>query len=346
MKPCRRLPTILSVLLLVALALLAPAQAGAAPADPPPAPATVRVGVFAQSIPAMAANSHGFYADAGLTVQYQQVGSSTQQFQALRDDQYDVVLTSPDNVANYRLNASNPLGATIDAQAFLGLDGGQNLRLVARPGIASPRDLAGKKLAVDAPNSGFAYVLYAIMQKYGLERDRDYTVVPVGGVFQRYNGLLAGDVDATLLSNGFETRAANAGYPQLDPVTAIANPYLGLVAAAKQSWLDRNAAVAQRFTNAYMRAVRWSFDPANREAALGLLMTQPGVDRGLAEQLYAIQLDPAIGNIRDGDIDRRGLLNVLELRARFNGFDSPQILPYLVSPASGLYTERFQRAAR
>ncbi len=180
---------------------------GHGPTPPTPPAAHLRIGVFAQSIPAMAAVSEGFYADYNLTVEYLQVSSSTQQFEYLRDGLYDIVMTSPDNVANYRLNSSNALGATIDQIAFLGLDNAQKLALVTQPGISSPSELAGKVIAVDSPSSGFAYVIYEILAQYGLQRDVDYTVLPVGGVYQRYVGLLNGDFDATLLSNGFETRA-------------------------------------------------------------------------------------------------------------------------------------------
>lgn len=317
---------------------------GHGPTPPTPPAAHLRIGVFAQSIPAMAAVSEGFYADYNLTVEYLQVSSSTQQFEYLRDGLYDIVMTSPDNVANYRLNSSNALGATIDQIAFLGLDNAQKLALVTQPGISSPSELAGKVIAVDSPSSGFAYVIYEILAQYGLQRDVDYTVLPVGGVYQRYVGLLNGDFDATLLSNGFETRAENAGYPLFDTVSDIADPYLGLVAAAKTSWLNTNRDVALRFSKAYIKAVRWSLDPANRDAAIQLLMTNQGLTQSLAEQFYDLQVTPGIGNIAEAEIDREALYNVLVLRNKYNGFDQPQNLRRLSNPGQ-LYTLDFQREA-
>jgi len=345
MSAQRLIPRLVLLALLVALTAPLSGPAAAHGGHQPP-PATVRIGVFARSLPMLAADAKGFNAKYNLTVQYLQVTSSTQQFQALRDGEYDMVQTSPDNVANYRLNASNPLGATIDQQMFVGFDSGQKLILVAKPGITSPADLRGKTLAVDALNSGFAYVLYKIMQNYGLQRGTDYNVVSVGGVFQRYNGLLANQFDATLLSSGFETRAANAGYVLLDSVSSIANPYLGSVGAGKTAWLRQNRDAVERFTKAYIEASRWSFDPANREEAIGLLMTLPNTPRALAEQLYAIQVTVGVGNIPDASIDREALYNVLALRAEFNGFDQRQNLRFLASPASRLYDLSYYRRAR
>ena len=57
------------------------------------------MGVFYRSLPMIAATELGFYADEGLHVDHQRVSSSIQQFRDLRDGAYDLVQTSPDNVA-------------------------------------------------------------------------------------------------------------------------------------------------------------------------------------------------------------------------------------------------------
>jgi ABC-type nitrate/sulfonate/bicarbonate transport system substrate-binding protein len=295
------------------------------------------MGIFAMSLALTAAQAKGFYAQQNLSVQYAQVNSSTSQFASLRDNQYDVIQTAADNVANYRLNNSNSLGATINVQMIDGLDYGLGLTLVARPGITSAEALRGKTLSVDAPNSGFAYVLYKILSSHGLEQGRDYQVVSSGGTLNRFGLLLAGKVDGTLLNNGFEVRAAYQGQTLLDTVYSVVNPYLGSTIAAKQEWLESHRDVAVRLIRAYYDAVQWSFDPNNQEEAIGLLMAQPNTPRDLAEQIYAEQLRWGQGIIPDANIDRHALLNVLKLRAQFNGFDEPQNLRYLASPASGLY---------
>ena len=334
--------------LMLAALLLQPALLRARAASQPSVggePATLRVGVFARSLPMLVAQAKGFFARENLSVSFLQVQSSTQQFQFLRDGQYDIVQTAADNVVNYRINDSNPVGARLDVQMFMGQDLGTGLSVVARPGINSVEDLRGKLLSVDAPDSGFAYVLYKILRQHGLERGRDYQIVQTGGVFARFQGLLAGSFDATLLSSGFEIRATNAGYPLLESVTAVANPYLSGVSAARQSWMEQNRDVVVRFIRASYDATQWSMAPANREEAIALLMAQPNTSRALAEQLYDEQMDAETGLIPDLSLDRLGLLGVLELREEFGGFDAPQNLRYLTAPASGLYDLSYRRAA-
>jgi ABC-type nitrate/sulfonate/bicarbonate transport system substrate-binding protein len=305
----------------------------------------IRMGVFYQSLPMMVAQDLGYYEREGLEVDYQRVSSSIQQFEYLREDRYDFIQTSPDNVANYRLNEGNPLGGRIASTGFMGMDYGMNLTLVARPEIDGPDQLKGGTVSVDAPFSGFAYVLYKILRQAGLEREADYEVVPTGGVADRYTALLAGEFDGTLLSGGFETRAVSQGYRIVGSVYDIASPYVGVMACGKDEWLERNTDDAIRFVRASHAATRWCFDPANRDDAVAMLTGLPNTDEVLAAQLYDVQLRDGVGVIRDLGIDPTGISNVLELRREFDGFETDPDLDGLSTSGGGLYDLRFLEEA-
>ena len=339
------------VLLLVAAIWSTSAFAGAAPASVPTGPAddppvTLRLGFFTRSLATLAAQTNGFYAEEGLAVAEFPVSGSRQAFQFLREGLYDIVLASADNPVNFRLNPHNALGAPLDVRVFMGGDYGMSLTLVAQPGITRVEDLRGKTLAVDAPDSGFAFALYEMMRLHGLERDVDYAVISAGGTPARFAALLAGQFDATLLNSGFELRAASAGRVLLDSVASVARPYLGQVFSAMVPWLADHEDVVVRFIRAYVRAVRWALDPSNREVAITLLMTQPNTSRALAEQIYALQVTDGIGLIPEARIDRSGLYNVLALRAEFDGFEVRENLRLRSTPAGGLFVLSFYRAAR
>ena len=306
---------------------------------------SIRMGIFYQSLPMMAAQELGSYEREDLQVDYQKVSSSIQQFEHLRDDRYDIVQTSPDNVANYRLNDGNPVGGRIASEGFMGMDYGMNLTLVVRSEIGEPGQLKGGTVAVDAPFSGFAYVLYKILRRAGLEREVDYEVAPTGGVADRYTALLAGEFDGTLLSGGFETRAVSQGFRIIGSVYEIASPYVGVMACAKDEWLDRNADEAVRFIRASDAATRWCFDPANRDEAIAMLTRLPNTDQALAAQLYDVQLRDGVGVIRDLGIEGAGIRSVLELRREFDGFESEPDLDALARSGGGLYNLRFLEEA-
>jgi ABC-type nitrate/sulfonate/bicarbonate transport system substrate-binding protein len=322
----------------------AAASTGAASAAD--APRELTLGVFAPTLPLIVADRLGFFADEGLAVTFAQVTSSTQQFQSLRSGEYDLVLTSPDNVANYRLNTSNALGERLPVTGFAGSDAGMNLILTTVSDVTAPEELRGTSVAVDATDSGFAYVLYAILSEHGLERDTDYQVVSVGGIPLRFQALVAGEQQGALLSNGFEARAAAQGLRLFDDVRAVADPYLGTVFAALQPWLKQHKQAALAFTRAYLTALRWSLDPANREQALTLLTAAlPDTGRTLAEEIYRVHLDSGIGLIQNGGISTAAMSNIVRLRDRFNGFDEPQNLRRLATEGGGLYTREFLRRA-
>jgi len=258
-----------STLLSLALGLLAP-DAGAQAA-----PATVRVGYFSTSLPLMAAQSNGYFADENIALGTFQVRSSVQMFQRVRDRLMDVAISSPDNPVNYRLNAHNAVGEPLDVTMLFGGDLGLQLSLVSRAPFPSFDDLRGKRIGVDAPDSGFAYVLYEILRQHGLETPRDYTLVIVGGTPLRLNALRAGTIDATLLNADSVVRARNEGMNVLAPVSDVASPYLGTVASVRESWLAANPGVAVGFVRAYRRGQAWALDPANHDAAIAMLRTLP-----------------------------------------------------------------------
>jgi len=307
----------------------------------------LRLGGFYRSLPMMAAEQQGFYERHGVEVEFGQVTSSTQQFQFLSDGQYDVVQTSPDNTANYRLNANNPIGKTVEAQGFIGLDYGMKLIVVARPEFDTVESLKDQAISVDALASGFAYVIYKILAEHGLERNHDYRVVSHGGVYDRFMALVVNDEDfaATLMSGGFETRAANLGFNLLDSVLDIANPYLGVWAAARADWLTANRQLAVHFIRAYQQATDWVFEPSNKDQCLEMLEAIPNTNQDLAEQLYEIQVTPGVGNVPDSSIDPRAVLNVLLIRQEFDGFEEPQDLEALVGPDTVLFDLSYREEA-
>jgi ABC-type nitrate/sulfonate/bicarbonate transport system substrate-binding protein len=293
----------------------------------------VRLGIFSANIVAAWAEAHGVFADFGIAVEQIPVASSPDQFRSLMAGDYDAVLTSPDNVATYVLNQSNPLGRRLDLQILRAVDHGGRLSLVGRPGIERPADLAGGRFAVDVPTSGFAYVGFALLRRAGLEPERDYEVVTAGATPRRRLLLAEGEFDATLLNAGHEARAARAGAHVLGVVSDVVRPYLGTVMATRA---DGDSPAVSALLAAWDAAERAVVQPDRREDVLALLAAQPDTDRETAEQMYATLLDPVHGLCVGGDIDPAALEAVLRLRAEAGGFDEEHDLAALARPGGGL----------
>src|ERR1700733_10426991 len=152
---------------------------GLAMAAPPP----LRLGLFSPSLPHLVAVREGYYAERGVTVQQRRIPSSAALLRALRDGDLDVALTSPDNIANFRLNKAD--GGPVDARIIAAVDQAGSISLIGRPGVEVPGQIRRGTVAVDARNSGFAFLLYELLSSVDLAPDVDYRVLEAGGTPSR-----------------------------------------------------------------------------------------------------------------------------------------------------------------
>ncbi|HEX3589133.1 MAG TPA: ABC transporter substrate-binding protein [Pseudonocardiaceae bacterium] len=272
----------------------------------------LRIGYFSASA-VLAAASDGGFAEHDLSVTAEPVRSSAAQFRSLMDGDYDIVLTSPDNVAAYRFGTHNPLDEQLDVRIVRAVDGGLGLALLAAEGLTTPGQLRGKRLGVDVPESGFAFWLYDFLAGHGLRRDVDYDVVPLGATPRRAVALADGDCDATLLYGGLTIAARAKGKVLLGRLAEHLRPYLGTVLAASATWLDEHVDVATRFCAAWQEGVDRVL-AANADA--NVVRETFDVTGAAAEEMVAVLHDPAAGLVRDGVVDPAALDGVLALRRR------------------------------
>lgn len=135
--------------------------------------------------------------------------SSGEQLRALLAGEQDMVVTAIDNLFEWTLaGADLRLVAQVEATTPLGIH--------ARAGLERLADLAGCRFAVDAPNNGFALIAKRLLRDAGIEVD----YVVVGGVRERLDALLGGDVDATLLGAPFDKLAEKAGFARVVDINA------------------------------------------------------------------------------------------------------------------------------
>lgn len=297
----------------------------------------ITVGVFSPSAPMIVARSLGYFRDRGLEVIYEQVTSSAQQFRDFTDGRYQLIQTAFDNVANYRLNnRSNALHEALPVGAVIALDGGMDLTLVAKHSISASGGLRGATVSVDAVDTGYAFVLFHLLRAAGLERGADYAVVSHGGVLSRYQALLDGKADATLLSNGLEVLGVERGLNRIARLADSVEAYLGSVLAGLTPWLEAHADIRRRFVDAYEEALAYSVDPAHADAVVDAVAESRRMPRATAAKLLAAELLPRVGVSRETTIDRAAARAVLELRDANHGFDLPPDIDALASPATSV----------
>jgi ABC-type nitrate/sulfonate/bicarbonate transport system substrate-binding protein len=259
----------------------------------------------------------GLFARNGIRVGVQETPNSVAQMTALSAGTCDIAMTAIDNIVAYAEGQGEaPIGPQPEFFAFVGSDTGF-LNLVAGADITSIGALKGKTVSVDAMTTGYAFVLFEILRRHGLDPG-DYNVVKVGGTVQRWQALRERKQDATLLSTPYNILAKAAGFPQLARGITVLGRYQGNVGAARRSWASAHQDAVIGYIRAYVAAIAWLYDCANRGDAIRILRDAlPHMTPELAGQTYDELLDPAEGFFRDGSIDVAGVRTVLELRSRY-----------------------------
>ena len=284
------------------------------------APTTIRVIAFpgAPNLPTFAAIERGFFSDEGLTVALQTTPSSVFQAQKIAAGEFDIAFTAFDNVVAYSEGQGAPDGGNPDYCVIMGATQ-LELSFVVAPEIKSYPDLKGRSIALDALSTGFAFVLYDMLERGGLNKG-DYSFAAVGATPQRWQSVKDGLHAGTLTIEPFTSIAKRAGFNVLGASTQLYESYQGGIVAARRSWLKENPEPARTFIRGYLKGLAWTLDPANREAAEALLIAKmPEIQPAAAKPVMASLLSPRSGLTPHAEILPDGMKRVLALRSRYGG---------------------------
>jgi ABC-type nitrate/sulfonate/bicarbonate transport system substrate-binding protein len=276
------------------------------------------------NLPVHVAVEMGHFARYGLQVDVTYTPGSLPLLEGLKAGQFEIGYAAADDLV---AEVERPRGWGVhepDLFLFLGLYSGL-MSLVGAPHTRDIHALRGQSLAVDAPTSGFVFVLHKMLQARGVA-PADYHVVAVGGWERRLHALVAGHCAATLLTPPYVGEALEAGCHLLARADEMLPAYQATCGIARRRWARENADLLVRYIRAYVEATRWCFDPQHRQACLELLMRHHGITRSAAAQTLAALVDVQNGLAPNAALNLPGLTVVLALRAEM-GYLSPPVPP-------------------
>ena len=280
---------------------------------------SIRLIVFpgAFNWPVWVAARKGFFADEALEVQVSETPGSVFQLSGLIKGDFDLAITLMDNVVAYREGQGEVPLIGEDLTAFMACDTRVFPSLITLPEVRSYADLRGRTVSVDARTTGYALVLQAMLAHGGLA-PHDYRIESVGGVLQRFEGLIAHRHAGALFNSPFESLLVARGFNKLDTAISVLGNYQGHVVAGRRSWAEANRATLVGFLRALRRAIAWLYDPVHRDEAFAIHDAHlPEAGAGSNAIAYATLFDPRSGFPENGEPDLDGLAKVLELRARY-----------------------------
>lgn len=271
----------------------------------------------APNLPVYAALENGYFKSLGLNVVLSTTPSSVSQIEKFSAGEYDLAFTACDNIVAYRegLGAKQLEGAS-EFRVIMGATQVELCAIVA-PDIQTAADLRGKSLALDAVGTGFAFVLYEMLDKLGLPMT-GYERVAVGATPERWASVKAGQYAGTITIEPFTSVAVAAGFRVLRKSTDVFPNYQGGIVAARQNWANANADRVKAFIRGYLQGLDWTLAPENRPAAAALLQAKmPEIKPGVVDAVMTSLLSPRSGLTPRAAILREGLKTVLDLRSKY-----------------------------
>jgi NitT/TauT family transport system substrate-binding protein len=155
----------------------------------------------------------------------------------------------------------------------------------AKPGIKSIADLRGKLISIGGVKDVTLIYIKAFLASAALQPgDVDFVYAKAAG--DRLSALISGGVDATLLNPPTYFKAAALGFTNLGDIDPYIKDVPFTVWAVNTDWAAKNRDVLVAFARNYKRGVRWLYDPANKSAAIDILVKHAKQDRNDTMQAY------------------------------------------------------------
>jgi len=199
-----------------------------------------------------------------------------------------------------------------------------SMSVVAAKAYKSFDDLRGKTIGSQTLTTGTGFALRLVLRAHGLEFPRDYQILNVGGVTDRYLALQSGQIAATPLSVPLDLSAKQRGFNILgyfadDLPTYFFNPY-----TVKRSWAERNRPLVVRYIKAIVQTHRWLFD--NRDAACTYLSKEMSMTVDNCRFAWEYSVKNRVWD-RNADLNLDGVRTMIKIVAEINGQKEPLAQP-------------------
>jgi ABC-type nitrate/sulfonate/bicarbonate transport system substrate-binding protein len=188
--------------------------------------------------------------------------------------------------------------------------------LYGRPdlGVQKSDDLKGKKIAVTGVGSMTELAARAMVRHFGMNPDRDVTILAMGGGTNVWSAIQTGSVEAAILWPPFDVVASKMGMKKLLFVGDLIK-LLGGGIMATDRVLKENPDRARRFVRATLKGMRYFADEKNRNDSVAIMSRVFQLDTetvlGTYDFLRSIQT-------KDGMISRDTMESSLEIALQGN----------------------------
>jgi len=232
--------------------------------------------------PAFVGREFGQFRDEGLDVQLVRVSGNVVVAALLAGELG--YTTSGDGTVR-----SAVLGLPIKMLAAIGVK--PSLSLIVRPEIKTVADLKGKAIAISTPGTTTDFIAREIVKHYGLNPERDITMVQTAGPAETVAAIASGKIHAAALSPPATLQAKKAKLRELLDMSKLDAEYHINGVVTTRKFLKTNEDTVRRFMRAYTEAaVRGQRDKAFAVRAMARIFRSD--DRELLDESYDLIIKP------------------------------------------------------
>ncbi|HZS01557.1 MAG TPA: ABC transporter substrate-binding protein [Chloroflexota bacterium] len=246
---------VVGALLVVALACgpaarPAPRVEEPAPAAPPPRHITLANPAQGLAAPFFVAQDVGMFARHGLDVEVSLL-TGAKAVDALISQQAEYALLSSRVVVDLDLAGSDlvMLAAVTPTLAYA---------IYGAADVGAVADLRGKAIGVSYPGAGGEFAVRQSLRRYGLEADRDYTLVRTGGMAKSLNALQQGKLHAAVLSSPTTVLARKAGLREVLDIAGLGIDYVIGALTCNRAFLQAEPDTTRRFLKGLLEGIHYA----------------------------------------------------------------------------------------
>lgn len=180
-------------------------------------------------------------------------------------------------------------------------------RIYARAELKSPQELKGKRFGTTTIGSLSDTLIRYFLRKYGLDPDRDITLVVPGPEPVKLAAFMTGSLDAAILSYNSVMKLEGRPFTMLYDFVKSKEFFVlkgGLATSIKL--IREQPELIQRFVQAYIKGLK--FYRARREATIPVMAKLLELDEGASRYLYDATLETMTeGGVKDEAFQRQAL---------------------------------------
>ena len=209
------------------------------------------------------AKEAGYFSAEGIDLELIRVGGSTRMVAAMLGGSAPIIQAGA--IAAFTANAAGAevviIGSTGTVSPF---------RLIARPEIKQPSDLKGKKAGITTFGSTSDQVVRIALKQFGLEPNKDVTLLTFGAQPEVFAALQHGAIQAAPLSYPLYPKAMKSGMRELVKFADLGVEDINGTVITTRAFVAQQRDTALRFMRAFTRGMqRYHMDKEFSKKVLG-----------------------------------------------------------------------------